>query len=444
MKEINRRAFLRTMGAVGLGAAAFMALPGCASTPTSKPVVGDKNFTGKLNVLLGSHMDFIEVWAPIYKERYGVEPGIEKITTQDLRNKLSSTFVARTSPWDAVFTYPEVIAPSAAQGWLHDLTDRVKNSKVLSGENTLVKVAADVGVYDGKIVAVPAHVGCTVMMWNKKLMQDRDLDPEAPAKWHSTKNSYDQFLEYAKKMTFEQGGVQNYGYIDNWIGESVLYYFIPLIQMHGGVLVDKDEQPKMNSEAGVESLAKMVDLLHTHKCIDPASLTYAWVFDCSPGFMNGTRGMFITWPFMAGVANNSDDSKIKGAVGCAPNFGVDTSASVDSSEFFSIPVFSDNLEEAWRWIELITSFEAQKKIGTTTGWFPIYEEVLTDPEVMKNNPYTGVVRDAYRYPASNFRTKNFSRWSNILANSIHEALAKKLSPKEALDDAAKKITNALK
>ena len=30
MKEINRRAFLRTMGAVGLGAAAFMALPGCA------------------------------------------------------------------------------------------------------------------------------------------------------------------------------------------------------------------------------------------------------------------------------------------------------------------------------------------------------------------------------------------------------------------------------
>jgi len=432
------------MGALGLGAAA-LSIPGCGAKEAA-PSAGQSEgqFTGKLNVLLGSHMDFIEAWAPTYKERYGVEPKIEKVTTQDLRNKLSSTFVARTSPYDAVFTYPDIIAPFASQGWLADLSDKVRNSKVLSGEYTLVKEVVEVGKYEGRIYAIPAHIGCTVMMWNKKLMEDVGLDPEAPANWHSTKNSFDQFIEYAKKMTFEKNGTKYYGYIDNWIGESVLFFYISLIQMHGGTLITEDEKPMMNSEAGVAALEKMVDMLHTHKCIDPASLTYAWVFDCSPAFLNGTRGIFITWPFMAGVANTSDESKIKGYVGCAPNFAVETSGSIDSSEFFSIPVFSENFEEAWRWIELITSYEVQKHIGTTTSWLPIYEEVLTDPEVVKNNPYAPVINQAYKYPAANYRTKNFSRWANILANSIHEALDRKVKPKDALNDAAKKIEEALK
>lgn len=442
MNKIDRRTFLKTIGAVSLGSLALYALPGCGTRGTNGEQVGE--FTGKLNLLLGSHMDFIEKYAPLYKEKYGVEPKIEKITTQDLRNKLSSTFVARTSPWDAVFVIPDVISPFASRGWFHDLSDRVINSKVLSGDYTLVEAASRSGYYNGKCVAVPVHIGCTLMMWNKKLMQERDLDPEAPAKWHSTKNSYEQFVEYAKKMTFEQGGTQYYGYVDNWAGENVLFFFIPLVQMHGGQLMDEDERPLMNSEAGVEALAKMVDLLHTHKCIDPASLTYAWVFDCAPGFLNGTRGILITWPFMANEANKGDKSSIKGQVGCAPNFAVETSASIDSSEYFAIPVFAENVEEAWRWIELITSYEVQKEIGTTTGWFPIYEEVLSDPEVVANNPIAPILRQAYQYPAMNYRTPNFAEWATILANCIHDALAKRAKPKDALDDAVKKITNALK
>ena len=57
--------------------------------------------------------------------------------------------------------------------------------------------------------------------------------------------------------------------------------------------MDGNLDPVMNSEAGVEALNMMVDLLHKDKIIDPATPTYTWVFDASPSYMAGKRGFFL-------------------------------------------------------------------------------------------------------------------------------------------------------
>jgi|LSQX01.2.fsa_nt_gb multiple sugar transport system substrate-binding protein len=438
MKKMDRRKFIKYGAYAGLAGVAFLYLPrfllGC-----SKDTVETK----ELRLLLGSHLDFMHEWFNDYEAKYGIKPSLEEVTTTDLRNKLSSAFAARSSPWDAIFMSAEVIAPMGAQGWLKDLTDRAKASHLYAGDNTLVEMAARSGHYFGQIVGIPIHIGCPIMLWNKKLMADRDLDPEAPANWHEQKNSYDDFLEYAKKMTFEKDGETYYGFIDNWAGEGVLWTYRALVQMHGGDLITEDEQPLMNTEPCIEALEKMVDLLHTHKCIDPASLTYTWVFDCAPSFLGGKRGIFITWPFLVGVAEG-EDSAIKGHVGFAPNFSVDTSAHADGSEFISIPIFAKHEEEAWQWIEMVTSYEFQKRMGETTGWFPIYEEVLLDPAVVANNPTAPAVMQSYQYPANNYITENFGRWADILIDHIHRALDRRETPKDALNEAVRRIEEALR
>lgn len=433
---MKRRDFLRNSSLAGLGAMAALYLPGCSS-------VEKEEILTELRLLQGSHLDFMGDWMAHYNNKYGIKVNVDQITTMDLSNRLSSAFVARTSPWDVVFTSSEVVAPIAAQGWLKDLTDKAKNSHIYKGNNTLVEIAAKSGHFGNQIVGLPIHIGCPIMIYNKKMMEERDLDPNAPANWHEKKNSYDDFLEYAKKMTFEKNGVNNYGFIDNWAGVGVMWTYKALVQMHGGDLVDQDENPIMNSEACVEALEKMVDLLHTHKCVDPASMTYTWVFDGAPPFLEGRRGIFITWPFLVGVANG-DDSAIKGNVGFAPNFSVDTSAHADGSEFYSIPIFTKNEEEAWNWIEVVTSYEYQKIMGETTGWFPIYEEVLEEPTVIANNPVAPVLRKAYQYPANNYFTANSARWSNILIDSVHRALNQRETPKDALNNAVREIKEALK
>ena len=137
----------------------------------------------------------------------------------------------------------------------------------------------------------------------------------------------------------------------------------------------------------MEALQKLYDLLHTHQVIDPAVSTYTWVFDATPGFFEGTRGMFISWPFVAGVAAIPDASQIAGHSAFAPNPAVVTSGSVDGSEFFGVPVYSENKDEAWRLIDLITSREGQRVVAMG-GWGSIYNGVLQEPTSWRPSPST--------------------------------------------------------
>ena len=448
MSDITRKEFLKKTGKVAaLGSLLY--LTGCGSLLTDgdeeiPPEVVDE-FTGELSLLLGSHMDYVQEQSSDYEAEYGVRPSEELVTTADLIAKLQSSFIAQTSPWDAVFTIPEAVVHNAEQDWLVDLTDKIANSPVLSGTDyTLIESGLHGGMYNGRNFGVPISVGCPIMLWNKKMLEDNDLDPEAPNNWHSIQNSWDDFVEYAVKMTKVVNGVQQYGMIETFGAPSAITgYFMTLIQMHGGDVMDDDNQPVMNSDAGIESLQKMVDLLHTHKCMDPASITHAWVFDAAPAFVDGNRGFFITWPFMVGVAGNDPEAGTYQNVGFAPNPAVDTSASRDGSEYFSIPVFAENQEEAWRWIELVASPEAQRFQGANTGWAPIYEELMVDDEVVGNLITAPTILQSYQYPVKSYRTSGFARWNVILADQLHEALAERKSPKEALDDAARLIREAL-
>ena len=443
-KKMSRRHLLKQMGKYSVAGSLLLLAAACTPKVQTSKEGSDEtetlDFTGELTLLLGSHMDYLQELAPVYKERYGVDPSIELVTSPDLSNTLTTSFLARESPWDVVFNTAQVSADMADNEWILDLTDRLgdlESHEILAGSLEAVN-------FQDRQFAIPVTSGCPILVWNKEMFEMHDLNPNAPEDWHSTPNSWDEFVEFAKAMTKNVNGTQHYGLVDAWADDQVLLTYRALIQMHGGDVLDEDFQPVMNSDAGIEALQKMVDLLHTHKCIDPAVTTYTWVFDASPSFLNGTRGMFFTWPFMADVANDPEESKIAGNVGFAPNPAVDTSASADGSEFLAIPVYSENVEEAWRFIQLATSYEFQKQQGVNTGWLPIYSELLEDEEVVEANPVAPVVKKAYEYPTRGYYSPNYGRWTEILAHEIHEALNQKKSAKDALNDAAKEIEKIMR
>ena len=413
------------------------AAPAAAPTNAAAPTPAAAALTGKLRLLLGSHMDPVVKITELYTSKYSVTPEIEKITTPDLPNKVNTALLARTSPADSFFLTAALVPSVADKGWLRPMdtfiADKVRNG----GQGQLLERGLGAAVYKGQTWAVPWAMGGPILHWNKQLMADFDLDPEAPANWHSTPNSWDSFVEYAKKMTGTHNGEQVYGFTDNWAGTGVLFTWGSLLQMHGGRWLDDDGQPVMNSEAGVAATEKLYDLLHTHKVVDPAVTTYTWVFDASPGYLSGTRGMFITWPFMAGVANG-DDSKIKGQSGYAPNPAVDTSASVDGSEFFAVSNFVENEGEAMRFLELLVSRDAQR-IAAEGGWAGIYGDVMEEPAILEKFPFYTAIRKSYDYPIDAGNSPDRPVWTEILANQLQEVLAQKKAPKEALDDAVAQI-----
>lgn len=390
--------------------------------------------TSPVSLLLGSHMDYLIALAPKYKELHGVEPKIELVTTPDLPVKLSSAFIARRSVGDAVFVDAATVAGLADKGWLTDVTDLVDGKLLPAG---LLRNSLTAAQYNGAFYGVPVTIGAPIMHWNKDLCEKAGLDPEAPANWHSTPNSWTEFVRYAKAITKADEGI--YGAVDNWGGTGSVFTFGSLLQMHGGRFLDDERKPIMNSDAGVEALSRMVELLHVEKALDPASVTYTWVFDASPSYLAGKRGFFLTWPFIADIANNGKDSAIKGRSGFAPNPSVITSASVDGSEFLVVPTFAENPEGARQFIELALDLQNQIRQGSETAWAPVLDAALSDPAVVSHLPVATAIRQSYLYPVDGGFSADRQAWMEILCGELSQAFAQKKEPRAALDDAVRLI-----
>lgn len=437
---VSRRTFLQgTAGLGGLyatgGLAAVLAACGRADEGLATGDPGE-DFTGALGLLLGSHMGPVQELVSRYQSEYGVSPEVQEITTPDLRSVVSSAFLAQDSPWDAIFTTAVLAQELGDRNWVQTV-DAFLDQNIRPRGELMDRGLSAIGAEDG-FLAVPWTMGAPLMHWNRRLLEEADLDPDAPLNWHAEPNSWDTFVEYAQALTFERDGVQHYGFTDAWADDHILYTWGSLLQMHGGSFLDEDHEPVFNTEAGVEATMKMYDLLNTHRVVDPAVNTYTWVFDASPGFLNGTRGFFFTWPFIAGLANDPEGSDIAGDNAFAPQPAVDTSASVDGSEFLAVPVFADNPDEAWRFLDLVTSPEGQRNIALG-GWASIYRDVNLDPEVLEAFPVNEAVVQSYDYPVDGGYSADREIWGPILGNQIQEVLADNKDAAEALDDAVRLI-----
>ncbi|MEQ8400261.1 MAG: sugar ABC transporter substrate-binding protein [Roseitalea porphyridii] len=424
-KGIDRRRLLLSMGAAAMTGGLW------SSTRLASAQQGNSE---PVKLLLGSHMEYLQKLAPDYAAAHGPTPEIELVTTPDLPVKLNSTLIARRSPGDAVFVTAALMSGLAEKGWLTDMTDMIEQELLPNG---LIENSLTAANYQGRYYGVPVTIGAPIMHWNKALFEARGLDTEAPNNWHATPGSWDTLVEYAKEINDPDNNI--YGITDNWGGVGSMFTFGSLLQGAGGRFLDDDLQPVMNSEAGVEALSRMVDLLHLHKVIDPAAVTYTWVFDASPAYLAGQRGIFFTWPFIAGIANGSDDSAIQGRSGYAPNPALETSASIDGSEFLSIPVFADNPEGGRQFIKLATSLDKQILQGSTSPWAPSVDAALGHPDVSGNLPFAEVIRQSYQYPVDGGYSPDRERWEEILTGQLSRAFSRDVTPKEALDEAVKLI-----
>ena len=422
--DLTRRRLLLAAGATAFG--------GSLLGPTGRVLAAGNS--DPVQLLLGSHMDYLQALTPAYAEAYGPEPTVELVTTPDLPVKLNSTMIARRSPGDAVFVTAALVAGLADNGWLTDLTDLVEDELLPNG---LIANSVTAATFQGRRYGVPVTIGCPIMHWNKNLCEAAGLDPEAPANWHSMSGSWDELIAYAKAITDPDNNI--YGLTDNWGGVGNIFTFGAMLQGNGGSFLDEGLNPVMNSEAGVEALTRMVELLHVHQIVDPAVITYTWVFDASPAYLAGNRGFFMTWPFIAGIANFSEDSAVQGRSGYAPYPALETSASVDGSEFLAVPTFAENPDGGRQYILLATSLENQILQGSTSPWAPSVEAALDHPDVVANLPFAEVIKQSYQYPVDGGYSTDREKWVEILTGQISRALAQELSPKEALDDAVSLI-----
>lgn len=461
--RLSRREFIKRAAALGLSVPMAALLNACAPAPTPTPAPGvtpsptavptptpvpptPTPVPKVVDALVFSHYaEVVRHIEPFFEEEMGFEMNIEEVVAADHRDKIISTHRTGSSDWDILPFWATVMSEMAHNGWLMDLTDLITEEfGPYIGDIVGGWKAFGAAKYMDRLYAIPTGVGGPALMWNKAFLEEAGLDPEKPSTWYKTPWSINEWVEYMKACTFEKEGVQHYGFLENW-GDQFNYVYTAYIQMFGGEILDLTQnppwgEPVLNEEPGVEALQFMVDLLHKHKCVDPASLAANWCMDIMPPFFDGRIAFISSWLFIYTVANMPEESKIVGQVGAAPNPAAVTTATSDGTEFQAVSAYAPNgLENAWEWLRYCDSYRMQYEAATKFKWGTFYESLRNHPDILKARPEYAANTEAWKYPHEMWFTPDYNAWVDIMRAEGHKALRLEKTPKEALDAAAEGI-----
>ncbi|MGX1584361.1 ABC transporter substrate-binding protein [Microbacterium sp. NPDC055502] len=421
------------LGGLAVGAMALASCtPGGGGQQSTGPLTaGSGKPSGQISILDDNTNSIFKDWAIAEFEK---QTGIKVVTYQqgnfnDLHDKMATMFAAQDSSFDVVMTWAGWSAEFGQAGWLEELDPSAV-------PDHLIQPALDAVSWRGKVYGLPKFVSAQTMFWNKGLFAGAGLDPETgPANW-------DEFVAAAKALT---GGGQ-YGYACDMGNPAGAYQnFLRALLLNGGEFYDADYKPTFASDAGVEALSKMVELLQVHKVMDPSSLQITNASDLADLFARGSTGMVFNWPFQYAVATAAGAATSAATVGngLLPGMSV-RSASIDGSEGFAISKFSKNKEAALAWLQFVTTGKVQTDIVEKEGWFPVSQTVLAEPAAREALPILSTYEQSTEYVTKRYGTPWSNELDQALSVQLINAMNGKTSPKEALESAQKTAEDLVK
>lgn len=433
--NLSRRSALQ--GGLALGGLSTLALTGCvdptgAGSPqgdtSSAPLnTEDANVEGAELTILddNTNLVFRDGLIKTFEEQTGIKVKTYELGNfNDLHDRFATLFAAKDTSFDVIMTWAGWTAEFGQAGWLQELDEAAL-------PDDLIRPALDAVSWDGKVYGMPKFASVQTMFWNKDHFRDGGLDPDlAPETW-------DDFVAAAKAVT--TGG--RYGYCCDMGNPAGAYQnFLRALLLAGGELYDDEWNPQLNSDAGVEGLTKMVELLHLHKVMDPASLQITNASDLVDVFAQGNTSIVFNWPFQwavatqSGAATNAENT----GNGLIPGINV-RSASIDGSEGYAINVNSPNKQAALKWLEFASSSVAQKEIVEKEGWFPVSQSTLDDPATLEALPVVETYKASTEYVTKRYGAPWSSELDQLLSVQISQAMNQSIEPKAALDAAQEQL-----
>jgi ABC-type glycerol-3-phosphate transport system substrate-binding protein len=187
---------------------------------------------------------------------------------------------------------------------------------------------ADIAQYSigGELYGLPQTADTNILYWRTDLFEAAGLDPTKPPE------TYEQFREYAIKLTTDENGkhpgedgfdpnnIDVYGSAFKGVaGLGSTWELYNYIYAFGGDVVDENYTPTLNSQPVVDALTWVVDNFRTYNIYPPDTPTYDYT-EFHTLFAQGKVAMAVNWPYMWGILQDPEQSKVVGnvAVGRKP------------------------------------------------------------------------------------------------------------------------------
>jgi multiple sugar transport system substrate-binding protein len=356
------------------------------------------------------------------------ETGISVEGTVLAWDKIHEKIVTAATAQQAFADVSEVdstwVGEFAQAGWFDPLDNRI--SQEMSQDMPSIALYQD----SGKTIAIPWNLDCRLLEINGLNFSKAGL-ANKPETWDDVRNQcltakskgINYPLAIALSATAEIGNV--------WYAMS--------FSMAGknGDFFDAQLNPVCNKpDSGpLRALEWIVNAFRSDKLIDPACLTYD-----SAGmdqlFQTGTSMFALGGPSSYSLDNNPKTSKIAGHVDVA--IMPDTHYSSFFTEGIGIPVFSQDKDAAWEFINWYVSPSIAHDLFTKGGggaparmsvWQKIASEGAAPPEIADQMKYVGIFQ----------RPRWFTDFVTSMIDAYYSATTGERTPQQAVDYLAAQI-----
>ncbi len=423
----------------GLGLAVALLGASAVGHAQDKPYAGT---TLRIGTQASQWADVFKKMAPQFTEETGIEVVFDDISFDVMYEKLKTTFIGGASTYDLVW-YDSMWAPEFAKaGWVKDLTPYLADDKLTPASfdypNGFYATEITGNYADGNVWRLPAGVwgipwiaGFNPLYYRTDLFEKAGIvDAEGKARPPETMAD---LLADAKKLNDPANKV--YGFVMSAKQPRIVYDWSQFLWTYGGDFFDADFKPIFNSDAGVTSLETYIELgKNAPPGVGAYHITEAWT-----SFMQGSAALAWTWQDLASVAR--EDSAIIGKFLCAaPPTHDGKRVSLLGAITASVPSSASNPEAAYLFVTWAQ--EAQRaKEATLAGAMSWRKAIYDDPAV--EEMYPSAAGDVEKLTIETARpVPLIPEWAavdQIIGEQVSAAFAGTKSPKEALDEAARRV-----
>lgn len=347
-------------------------------------------------------------------------------SADDAHDTFATYLSAGDSSVDIYYVDVIWVAEFAEAGWSYPLDGFVTEDD----RQDLIPAALEAFTYKDQLIAMPYYADGGMLYYRKDLLEKEGMEP--PKDWNELVEQAQTLQEKYDVYGLTMQGAQY---------EGLICDLLEYVWGNGGDMLDDNNNVVINSPEAVEGLQFMSDLINKHK-IAPEGTTTHQEDESLQLFTEGKAAFHRNWAYAWGVAQG-EGSKIAGDVGIVPMVSAPGKEGVPVSTFgpqgYMISAFSEHPEEAWEFLNFLTSTDGQKEMLLGAGYTPTRESVYEDQEVMEEHPYLEQQLESFELAKPRPVHPFYPEMSDALQVQVHKALIGELSPKEALDGAKEKI-----
>ncbi|BAD41164.1 glycerol-3-phosphate ABC transporter substarate-binding protein [Symbiobacterium thermophilum IAM 14863] len=301
--------------------------------------------------------------------------------------------------------------------------------------------------FDGRLYSMPFNTSTPIVYYNKDAFREAGLDPERPPR------TFEEFKEYARKLTVTQGGETRYG------ASIALYgwFFEQFLAVQGAHYVDNDNgrsaratKAIINSPEGERFVTWLKEMVDEGVAINLGRRTA----DTQAAFSSGQVAMTLDSTAALGNILNGVGDKFE--IGTAflprPEGAAEGGVIIGGASLWITN--TKPLKEqwaAWEFVKWLTTPEVQAEWSIATGYFPV-RKAAYDQQILKDwhaqrPQFTTAIEQLRASPLSTVTQGavigTFPQARQIVEAAMESVVLGQATAAEALNAAAAEITKGI-